>query len=168
MEEFQIKSKIYYPTEKKEKTFYTVVKVAAIFLLIYGIASIFMKGFDLDNITTCILAGTVLTRVLQRSKRDGYFEFKMLSLVFSKDMLEVVYLPKKENKIEIDLNSVSSLKYSKEQECLKLVCDYKDHSDKKVIAKQNKELPLYIKYEDNPEFFKTIEEKTGKKVQFID
>lgn len=168
MDEYQVKSKLYCPASKKDKAIYIIVNLAVVITAVSSVGSIFAKGFNLNNVTGCILAIAAASSFNARFSKEGHYEFSVLSLRFEGDLLKLTYSSPNNKKVEVHLNTVKSLEYSDQLECLRLVCDYKDWTDGNLIEKHQSELLLYIKYEENQEFYQTLEEKTGQSLHFMD
>ena len=168
MREFQVKSKVYCPPSKTEKVIYILVNISVVFMVIYSIGSILTKGFNLNNVSGCIIAIAVGGGFNAKHSNEGHYEFSVLSLSFIEDVLKIGYSTKTDKKIEVDLTSIRSLEYSDQLECLRLVCDYKEWEKGQKEEKEKSELLLYIKYESNQDFYQTLQEITGKNLYFVD
>lgn len=164
---FEIKSKTYCPPSKRDKSLYVVVNIAIIFVVIFSIVSMLVKGVKVGNVSGCIVAIVVGYLLKSNNRKDGHYEFCVLSIVFREDFLTVTFLPSKNKEIVIALDSVKTLEYSDKLECLRIICSYEERvgSDRR---NESSELLLYIPYTTNLDFYQTLERNVALPLKFVD
>ena len=168
MNNFEIKSKTYYPPSKHDKVLYIAVNIAIIFVVVFSIVSMLAKGIKVGNVSGCIVAIAVAYRLRLNNKKDGHYGFCVLSIVFQENFLMVTFLPRKDKEIAIDIGSVCSIEYSDKLECLRIICSYEERICAEKKKYQNAELLLYIPYGTNWDFYQMLEKKVTPKLRFVD
>lgn len=82
MNNFEIKSKTYCPPSKRDKVLYISVNIAIIFVVMFSMVSMFAKGVSVGNVSGCIVAIAVGYRLKLNNRKEGHYEFCILSITF--------------------------------------------------------------------------------------
>lgn len=171
---FEIESKTYCPPSARDKLQHVAANIAIIFGTIYGvlysIVSMLDNGIGIGNVCGCIVAiaiGRYLFKTNRESRKGSHYEFCVLSTVFRENILTVTFLPYNNKEITIDLDSVKTLEYCDEIECLRLICNYEER-DGLDGKNESSELLLYIPYAKNADFYQTLEGKVAVPLLFAD
>ena len=167
MNSFEIESKTYCPPSTQDKALYVVVNIATIFVVLFSVVSMLVEGVRVGSVSGCIVAIAVGHLLRMNNRKDGHYEFCVLSIVFRENFLTVTFLPSKDKEIAIALDSVKTLEYSDKLECLRLICSYEERNglDRK---NESSELLLYIPYATNMDFYQTLERNVALPLLFVD
>lgn len=168
MSNFEIKSKTYYPPSKQDRVLYVAVNIAIIFMVIFAAANMLVKGISIGNVSGCIVAIFVGFLLKLNNRKEGHYEFCILSIVFQENFLIITFLPNKDKEIAIDIGSVCSIEYSDKLECLRIICSYEERICAEKRKYQNAELLLYIPYGTNWDFYQMLEKRVAPKLRFVD
>lgn len=168
MNNFEIKSKTYCPPSKRDKVLYISVNIAIIFVVMFSMVSMFAKGVSVGNVSGCIVAIAVGYRLKLNNRKEGHYEFCILSITFQENSLLVTFLPNKDKAIAIAIDSICSIEYSDKLECLRLICDYVEEIGIEKRKCKNSELLLYIPYDANSDFYQMLEKIVEPKLKFVD
>ena len=168
MNNFEIKSKTYCPPSKRDKVLYISVNIAIIFVVMFSMVSMFAKGVSVGNVSGCIVAIAVGYRLKLNNRKEGHYEFCILSITFQENSLLVTFLPNKDKAIAIAIDSICSIEYSDKLECLRLICDYVEEIGIEKRKCKNSELLLYIPYDANSDFYQRLEKIVEPKLKFVD
>lgn len=168
MNSFEIKSKTYCPPSTRDKALYIIVNIAIIFVVLFSVVSMLVKGVRVGNVSGCIVAIVVGYLLRSNNRKDGHYEFCVLSIVFQEHFLTVTFLPNQNREIVISFNSIRSIEYSDKLECLRIICSYEESIGFKKEKNENTELLLYIPYDANLDFYHTLEKKVAPELRFVD
>lgn len=169
MGHFEIKSKIYREPSSYSRIMSVVLNVSVVIVAMCSIVSMITNGIKIGNVSGCLVAIVVAFLFRRSIHVEGHYEFCILSVTFSSEKISIVYAPKLDITIDIDINSITSIEYSDQLECARLICNYQEtDKNKKPVDKVTGELFLYITYDKNADFYFELEKLTKKKIFFVD
>ena len=165
MFEAQIKSKVYV-VPKKNNTLIVIVAICVIITAILGIISIINSGVKIGNVSPIIMSLAVGIGVFEKSSVKPYYEFDIATIVIS-DQLEITY---QNSKLQVcfNIHEITSLQYSDQLKCLRLVGNYTKKENNKETSFLNNEYLLYVDDNEEKSVIEELENQTQLMVQYMD
>lgn len=161
-------SKVYLPYSKSRFIISIVLNLSVIIIAIDSILSILDRGVTASNISEVIIAIAVATAFKRSRPYKEHYEQCSLSIDLDSNRMIINYLLSPIMKNTIVFDTIQSLEYSDQLNCLRLVCNYQTEKKKTVEKKENEELLLYVEYEENTDFYATLQSLVNKEIVFVD
>jgi len=165
MNEFDTKSKLYIAPKKQSFLFLTVLNICIVIAAILSLLSILGDGIKIENLSSIIIGIFVVIRSRTWLKAEPYYEFSIAHITLNENIF-ISYDTGRH--VVIFTESICSIEYSDQLECLRFVADYDIEVNGETIHYTQEEFLFYIVEKDNTNFFRELAQHCGKQIIYVD